>query len=630
MGSVSAAPPGPQEDLLLAVAAFSAAISLLFMCKSVLLFDPASASARSMRDARMVDKVKVGSEELGWDLSRLPSKNAASYIIMALGLLWSMLGAALLVGQRLSSGTEAGDGALGVAMRVFAAACFTIAAFTTHGLGGHLRHGQNSGSAPASPPGGRSPVGLSPREGRKPGGVARRGVGNNDDQDGLYSELSIPSVGGVDSEDSGEIEGTTSREHWRFFQPLRGGPMFIATQAAGWLLFSLALVLMLWGSAEAWLGAAHFLRSWALAAGTTGVAAELVLAVSVLTYNARHATLEDVLSLYSLSALRSAASHAAIIAIMYVPVHLVVAALVSTFLVLPAVHAASMWIGSLTIYFALTGFSGDEHTGRREWGSFQDWIGGEAERVLPSWLGSFSVVAEQGAAFDPNQRYVFAYMPHGLYPLGAAYLPHTPSFRKVVNGVRPATLTASIVFQLPFLRDILMWVGARAVRRTTFVHTLREKNAVLVVPGGQAELVGTYLLTEKPAVAALYTRHYGFVRLAIQEHAALVPVVVLGEATSLHNLISLPRLQRWTYRRLGFPIPFLIGGKAGFLPFPSRAGLKYVIGKPIEPPLLAPGEQPSEEQVAELHDRFYSAAERLWTEHRKDFPGYENIPVVRI
>jgi hypothetical protein len=66
------------------------------------------------------------------------------------------------------------------------------------------------------------------------------------------------------------------------------------------------------------------------------------------------------------------------------------------------------------------------------------------------------------------------------------------------------------------------------------------------------------------------------VRLAISEGASLVPVLALGELASLRNMIHAPRLQRWTYKRWGFPMPFLIGGLWGFLPFPSRTHLRWV------------------------------------------------------
>jgi 2-acylglycerol O-acyltransferase 2 len=286
------------------------------------------------------------------------------------------------------------------------------------------------------------------------------------------------------------------------------------------------------------------------------------------------------------------------------------------------------------VYYSATGFGGAEHTGQREWPAFQEWLGDEAERVLPAWLGSFEVVLDAGGAeFPADKRYIFGYAPHGLYPLGAAYLPLTPSFRRLLPGVRPATLTASVVFQLPLLRDILCWAGCRAVSRATFSRALRERGAVLVVPGGQAELVEAHRMVPtggRPAECAVYTRHRGFVRVAAREGAALVPVVALGEVSSLSNVVSLPALQRWTYRRLGFPVPFLLAGWLRVTPLPAKTGLRYVVGCPIDPPQLAPGEEPSDAQVEALHSAFYDEVERLFLRHRKTFPGYKNIPLVKV
>lgn len=152
-------------------------------------------------------------------------------------------------------------------------------------------------------------------------------------------------------------------------------------------------------------------------------------------------------------------------------------------------------------------------------------------------------------------------------------MPLTPSFHKLLpRGLRPVTLTASAVFIAPLLRDILSWLGLRVVSRRTFVHALRERGAVVVVPGGQAELVYSHRLrTQREFV--LYTGHKGFVRVAIEEGASLVPLLALGELDSLSNLVDLPAMQRWSTKALGFPVPFLIVGRKG-LPLPRKTGLR--------------------------------------------------------
>lgn len=205
---------------------------------------------------------------------------------------------------------------------------------------------------------------------------------------------------------------------------------------------------------------------------------------------------------------------------------------------------------------------------------------------------------------------------------GAGYLPVLPSFRRLLPGIRPVTLTASVVFVLPVLRDILAWLGLRVVTRRSFLRALRERGSVLLVPGGQAELVHTHrIFTAReycvyrshkgearhgrgrpaPLLGAGHGRRpddvharpphlitsdcappprppAGFVRVALQAQASLVPLLALGEIDSLRNLISAPAMLQWTYKRLGFPVPYLVVGRWGLTPFPQRTGLRWVRG----------------------------------------------------
>ena len=79
--------------------------------------------------------------------------------------------------------------------------------------------------------------------------------------------------------------------------------------------------------------------------------------------------------------------------------------------------------------------------------------------------------------------------------------------------------------------------------------------------------------------------------MAIEEGAALVPVVVMGEVDALRNFVDMPRVQSWTYKKLGFPVPYLVVGRWGLSPLPRQTGLKFVIGEPIQPPQHTPGQQ---------------------------------------
>ncbi|KAK9860433.1 hypothetical protein WJX84_011356 [Apatococcus fuscideae] len=325
-----------------------------------------------------------------------------------------------------------------------------------------------------------------------------------------------------------------ARSGYRFWQPFRGGVAFIATQAAGWALFSLAAAFMIWTVIQLAQGMAYCVQCWALMTGATMFAAQLLLGVSVLTYKGAPGKVLETVA--------------------------------------------------------------NPHTGAREWGLV---VGLYQRYMLASlqwWFGNVEVVKHGQTGFSPHQRYLLGYSPHGLFPIGAAYLQFLPTFRAIAGPMRTATVVASAIFYPPVIRDICSWCGLRVVARRTIIRALKDKGAVILVPGGQAELVLTWrMFRQNPRGKreyVVYTRHKGFIKLAIEQQAHLVPILVLGEICSLRNFIDIPALQQWTYKKIGFPVPYLVVGWGGCTPLPMAGrGLRFIIGEPIQPPLLEPGQQ---------------------------------------
>ena len=576
----------------MAVASFASTISALFMIKAVLLFEPckdedgSEATKRgNRRSPGFFARISDGKDSMKWDMSHMPSRRVAFRMIVALGFVWSVIGAALLFSACLVQGH------LAIAYSAFSAACFTIAVTTTHGLGGRLMYARQLEEA---------------------------------------------------AESTFRIDDTN---RWRFFQPFQGSTAFIATQAAGWLLYSSSLAFSLWVAIMLACGVAQRVKSLHLAlGGATAVMAEIILAASLLAWNAsgERPTWRWTKKEWrdKIKRANDLLNHVTIITVLYLNIHVPVALLMLFAILLPPYFFFSTFIGLVTIYYAITGFDSSNSAGRREWPAFQEWLGVQTQRWLPAWLGSFEVVLDSPETreedFNPSfshDRYVFGFVPHGLYPLSAGYLPFTPAFKRLLPWLRPCTLTASVTFQTPIIRDVMRWCGMRVVSRFSFKEALEERGSVIVVPGGQAELVETWRMCRRDNPEfCLYTKHKGFVRIALEQGACLVPILCFGEARSLRNLIDVPRMQRWTYRRLGFPIPFLIVGKYGILPLPSRAGLRFVVGRPIRPPkeFLKRGKEPSAQQVDAMHRKFYEEVEHLWLRHRGQSPGFEDMPLVMI
>ena len=198
-------------------------------------------------------------------------------------------------------------------------------------------------------------------------------------------------------------------------------------------------------------------------------------------------------------------------------------------------------------------------------------------------------VVRDAAPLDTAEKHIFCYLPHGMLPIGCSYLPHLPGWRAAFPGIQPRTLTASVMHSAPFIRDLSQWMGFASVSWTSFERNLSESGAVLFCPGGQSESLHASAAWRPPApprqheqparhrqqqgrhaavppahsaqasaegpAVRLCTRHKGFARMALQQGAALVPVLVLGEALQVRNAVHWPWLQRFTYRRIGAPLP---------------------------------------------------------------------------
>ncbi|GMH39261.1 hypothetical protein BSKO_07159 [Bryopsis sp. KO-2023] len=437
--------------------------------------------------------------------------------------------------------------------------CAMIAASSTHGLGGHLYHAQ------------------------------------------------------LDSE---------ADDGWRFFQPFEGGQVFVASQALGWTLFAMFIACVLKLMQELWKGVGVAMRWWALGTGGIIVVTQLVLGLSLLTFQHRRgrhrikstplAPLIDMLP----------------VVLLYMPIHLVIAVWIVSFTLLPKAVVIIFWATFMGTYYATTSTGNPGHTGCRKWPVVRTWFNRHLPESLKFWVGKVNLIYASENKPDPDKSYIFGYHPHGLYPCGAAFFPLLPGFEVVFPGLTPATLSASVMFFTPLIRDLLSWCGVRDVSRSTFIRALQEDRGVILCPGGQEELVETYRVFREPSELVVCNRHKGFCRIAIEQQASLVPVLSLGEIFTLKNAFNLPKMQRATYRIFGFPIPYLLVGRWGFSPLPKKVPMLFVIGEPIQPPPLDPGSAISLEAVQALHEQYYKSLVELFNRYKAEHPYYSKTDVL--
>jgi diacylglycerol O-acyltransferase 2, plant len=171
-------------------------------------------------------------------------------------------------------------------------------------------------------------------------------------------------------------------------------------------------------------------------------------------------------------------------------------------------------------------------------------------------------------------------------------------------------LTASVMHLVPVMRDILQWMGGREVSRESIQLALRSRRSCLLIPGGQAEMMESRSGIDE---IVLVTRHTGFLRLAMQEGAKLVPVLSIGEVDLLDN-VSVPGVQRWFLKRIGFAAPFNPYG-VWYLPIPRPAPVTAIVGRPITVPHCA---APSETELRRAMTEYFGELQSMFDRHEED------------
>ena len=227
------------------------------------------------------------------------------------------------------------------------------------------------------------------------------------------------------------------------------------------------------------------------------------------------------------------------------------------------------------------------------------------DKLAQTFFGG-SVVKESN--LDPQDLYVFGYHPHGIIPVSLFWLRNSLDWDNLFPGVTFYTLTASSLHLVPIMRDLLQWRGGREVSLPSFLNSLRNKCNVLVVPGGQTEL----MLSEPcHKVVRLSIKHQGFIRVAIQEGASLVPIFSFGEHDVLHN-ISLPTIQKWFVKRLGAALPFH-PHNGYLLPIPRREKITVVVGRPIKVRQVV---TPTQEDIQPVLNQYLLELKRIFDKYK--------------
>lgn len=231
---------------------------------------------------------------------------------------------------------------------------------------------------------------------------------------------------------------------------------------------------------------------------------------------------------------------------------------------------------------------------------------------------------------QPTRKYIFGYHPHGIISHGAwaAFATEALGFAEKFPGITNSLLTLDSNFRLPLYREYVFSMGVLSVSKESITNILTRGGpnnegmgrAVTIVVGGARES----LEAQPKTMRLIINERKGFVKLALQTGADLVPVIAFGE-NDLYDQLDPHRhpwlhgLQRYFLKAWKFTVPLLHGRgifnyDVGLMPY--RRPLNIVIGKPIP---VVQSSNPENSEVNRLHDLYTDELQKIWDRYKDEF-----------
>ncbi|KAK0239304.1 DAGAT-domain-containing protein [Armillaria nabsnona] len=240
------------------------------------------------------------------------------------------------------------------------------------------------------------------------------------------------------------------------------------------------------------------------------------------------------------------------------------------------------------------------------------------------FVAYYPITCLKEADLPPSRTYVFGYHPHGIIGMGAFanFGTDVTGFSKLFPGITTHLLTLSSNFKLPFYRELMIHLGMGSVSKRSCGNILQSGpgQSIAIVVGGAAESLSAH-----PGTADLTLRkRLGFIKIAIQEGADLVPVFSFGENDIFSQMpnekgTAIYMFQKKFQAIFGFTLPLFHGRgmlnyNLGLLPYRRR--ITAVVGRPIPVKRV---NQPDIEEVRRVQTLYIAELQRIWDTHKDEF-----------
>lgn len=305
--------------------------------------------------------------------------------------------------------------------------------------------------------------------------------------------------------------------------------------------------------------------------------------------------------------------------------------------------------------------------GSRFWPALAMWAGWR--RIVAYFPASVCVPGgfDFAATASRGGQFVFAMHPHGTLSVDHSLVfTDSVGFMSTVAPLPRRDLGASVIFLIPGLRELCLWLGVVDAGASTAHKVLSQGFSMQLYPGGIQEQLACN--STSPCVVA--KDRGGFIKLALAYDVPIVPIYVFGEDKLYDTVHVLQRFRNGLVRALRIGLPLFYGRLDSLGLLPHARPLCAVVGEPLwpdgvngqtqqrdfearqralqqaadeshstakaAPVVAASGSVPqwrrgrrvaravSREETAAMMDRYVDALQKLFDNNKKNHAGYEN------
>jgi 2-acylglycerol O-acyltransferase 2 len=187
-------------------------------------------------------------------------------------------------------------------------------------------------------------------------------------------------------------------------------------------------------------------------------------------------------------------------------------------------------------------------------------------------------------------------------------------FAELFPGIDFRVVCATFCFYIPIYRELLLGLGFADASRFSAHRLLESGRSIALVPGGATEAL--YCSSTKEVL--YLSKRRGFIRLALQHGAALVPVYSFNE-TNVFEVYQggqgfpwnmLDKAKRKFQMIFGISLPIVLNV------IPRRAQITTVFGPPVQVPKV---EDPKDEEVEKWLGEYTKALRKLYEENHQKY-----------